>query len=537
MAGYSISYNGVLFKERFTECKEHRLSVVMSEDGGQALYIHHRFSIQTFIAADSVLMGVGQYWNSIKGRLMTTRGPLVISANAVQMLNLVGGDAKAGPVCSDFSITKFVGDRSAWLNFTIECDVPACDSNIAGVISNRWSSSANVDENHIWTRKVQGKLIVRDRSFQPDSFRELCIPPRPKGFKRISGDFQVSSDGLMLTYEIVDKQRYRPVPVPIANWTGTFELSTQNGTLSNKSMHAKAWADNSRPKSDLMTFLGNLILARFNFDQSAQRDIIKGASFRESLDENWMEVNISAQSGATDSFGKFAGIVKSAIGADIEVTDNKDENDFGARGTYYVTLFVSESMNACDAFQQTVGAVGEQFGSQVDEEDDEDDNTPPQTTIGTTAMMSIEDDATSYNDAHLANPYTICVIESKYIFDENKLQLPYASTATDDCVVVKVGKPFGRRICRCTATRNNLQPQVPSWVTGDPNEILLDRQIITETSPVSPDGHTKVHSITTEYVYALKKIPTQELKSGKLPYLKDSEVQTLSLYEFQDNSL
>ena len=126
-------------------------------------------------------------------------------------------DAKNGPKPLACRIIEVKGTKTAIIYFRIETWTGG-PSNVLDdcptVLSNRWSTEAEVDDNWVTRITTRGRMRVRTDAMQtddpasPDIFRSACLPlPVPDGFKRGPINVAAKEDGTELMWSCVDQQQ------------------------------------------------------------------------------------------------------------------------------------------------------------------------------------------------------------------------------------------------------------------------------------------------------------------------------------------
>lgn len=163
-------------------------------------------------------------------------------------------DAKLGPKPLRFDVRRIEGNT--WLAYyEIETYIPYCNAGSTPpyYLSNRWTTTINVDDEYFMSRTIDGILILNGQygnqtkywsgpeNFPVDAIVEdmvtnaVIIPPCPKRWERETIDIVRSSDGLTINYRIVDKQLYTAMPRPAtkidaqySETTGTKDFALMN---------------------------------------------------------------------------------------------------------------------------------------------------------------------------------------------------------------------------------------------------------------------------------------------------------------------
>lgn len=141
-------------------------------------------------------------------------------------------DAKTGPNPLYCDITQVAGQKTLIGMFAVETwltDEAADADEQSALIANRWEQENGLDQDFFCVRTISGRAIFRGNFLyektalgdfrqvqrKPSDYLSHVAPPVPLGYKRESVRTRLSSDGLTLTYTIVDRE----LPtVPPARW-------------------------------------------------------------------------------------------------------------------------------------------------------------------------------------------------------------------------------------------------------------------------------------------------------------------------------
>jgi hypothetical protein len=130
-------------------------------------------------------------------------------------------DAANGPTPLQCDPVNVVGEGTFnSVLFTIEFNIVPVDPAAARLIlSHRWQTSYQGDENHYLTRVTKGTVVFNGELLgitsdgawgfsreSPDLYRDQFFHPIPLGFVRTLPDVSISSDGLTMQYVILDQQ-------------------------------------------------------------------------------------------------------------------------------------------------------------------------------------------------------------------------------------------------------------------------------------------------------------------------------------------
>lgn len=120
-------------------------------------------------------------------------------------------DATVGPTPISCDVVAADGEpNSVAVLFQIRTDVTPCPvGSDRFVLSHRWETTHGHDENYYLTRQINGEIIfhagVRDAlGKNPDLVRNQFMHPVPLGMKRQPAMIAQSSDGLKISYTVLD---------------------------------------------------------------------------------------------------------------------------------------------------------------------------------------------------------------------------------------------------------------------------------------------------------------------------------------------
>jgi hypothetical protein len=259
-----IFYNGVqLLVSHITSWADR---AIYSEDGSERLYRHVSITAQVTIHPKTIA-GLGlpnaasapEIILALKRRLLTPRCPLVVQVGdnvvlrspplataASPLANNIADpefgivareafvDARNGPIPLYADVTEVRGTKTLLGVFSVETWL--VDDNLSdpayqsALISHRWQVENTLDHDYLSTRIISGKGIFRGDWLysktnkgdyrqvlrKPSDYLAFMAPPTPDGYRRISVKSQVSSDGLVCAYTIVDQE----VPTMLKRYAG-----------------------------------------------------------------------------------------------------------------------------------------------------------------------------------------------------------------------------------------------------------------------------------------------------------------------------
>lgn len=187
-------------------------------------------------------MGVTDDTNANSGKELVYAEPWPDSENPP-----VGGmlhwDCNDGPRCEVFSVEHVSGNSVFKVSATFTVCVVECDpastgdpgtakNNRTGILSNRWSSSDDIDANYLTTRTYSGRLKVASSKINPHLLRSVVVPPLLHGLRRDRMSFTVSVDGKTLDWTITDREVVTATPYPARTWDISHTVDTDTAMLS-----------------------------------------------------------------------------------------------------------------------------------------------------------------------------------------------------------------------------------------------------------------------------------------------------------------
>lgn len=292
-----VIYGDVTLK--LVKTKRFEQTPVFSDDGIDYLYTHFVVDVDCIFNAD-VMPGYGtsptQIMRLLRADLLTPRRTLRFVIESETLLEVWVPDASGGPYPKDLTINEIVGSKTFHVHWRCEADVRLCDGGSApeeyrSLLSNRWEQSQSYDQDFYAIRSTSGVLrVMPENTSVPvtlDSFRHLCLPPLPKGWKRASCRFGVSSDGLTLRYSIEDKEVTSLPPFPATSISARYTEST--GVLATTHF-AEISIDASGPpnasKQDLVAVCCQVAVSRID------DGLVDSAEIAEDLYENRVSLRV-----------------------------------------------------------------------------------------------------------------------------------------------------------------------------------------------------------------------------------------------------
>ena len=240
-------------------------------------------------------------------------------------------DVANGPRPLEAKVDEIIGGRTVRVEFEIEVCRSICSPdfndifpyNAGGsiqpdnrILNNRWSIEESKDENWATTRTISGTLRVKHHSFFPHAMRFLVVPPLLLGYQRVRQSFQDDETGLVLKYQIEDKQREAAPPWPAVEWKGHHAESGSgaNGSILTGEVSVRLTGPPGVDKISLIGAAGKVAVDRIRglaipWDETGRsnnKTQIINCSVVNSLDEPTIELRVQARYTAEDQARQLA---------------------------------------------------------------------------------------------------------------------------------------------------------------------------------------------------------------------------------------
>lgn len=184
----------------------------------------------------------------IRHHMLQERKPLLLMVAGRIVLQVgitADGDSSAsalddanGPKPVSCDVTEITGTQSFRILYTVTVRKVDCDESIPNTsskvidkndwLSLRYTGAHDIDEKGYSVIRYSGKLICRSSIIAkggPDMLRGMATPIPIPGFKR-SSQYYLSSDGLSLSFNVVDHEVYLCPPPGTVNANGTHTVAT-----------------------------------------------------------------------------------------------------------------------------------------------------------------------------------------------------------------------------------------------------------------------------------------------------------------------
>ena len=220
----AIYYGGINLGYIKTTRFEDRAEV--SKDKPDLVYRVTTIQVQSLLATEIIPANVGESLrdlvNRVRHELERPRRPFrYILDDGTVLIDLINGvDDANGPIPFGVSVTLFA-EKSLVITWGVEVRLADCQGRLNPILSNRWSETATIDDEHLTTLRRSGHLIVAGRKgINPDNYRSLVTPRIAPKMVRKSSTYTLHENGLELRYDFVDEEKYVLPPYPAVKASG-----------------------------------------------------------------------------------------------------------------------------------------------------------------------------------------------------------------------------------------------------------------------------------------------------------------------------
>ena len=521
-----------------------------SEDNKDYLYTRFTVDVTCIFNADVFVLGSDPAvtMRSVRQILLAPRQTLLIKVGTSILLESPAPDDNGGPIPLSCNITQISGTQTFIVTYRIQVDITDCNvSGQVSILSNRFAQDFTIDADGYSVRITRGKMVVRaTTTLNADNFREVVIPPIPKGWRRTRMSFTPTTDGLTLGYSIEDTEVYQTPPSPATTARGHYSESTEkHGIFTNVEVECTLRGPKNSKKSDLIKRAAAICISRTRLSRGTGNDTLMGAAVSEQLFDNEISVRIRVRrtTGISQALAVNVLVNSTKLGSELQGVDGIAV-DVGGRGSALALAVVAAFGNICGT-GEFIGDIpsaisASSFPAGEDGIDPVD--------IDITPILPGTDP--EWDDAHKLKPYTDYQIDTSYQTDQMKLQLPVAGPAFDlqgnatasQCV--SLAAPIAKRIVKWRAERlgergRNSGTDVNAPTDDYPDlplpapasgEVLLHKEQIPEAPRLMPDGFHYLFAVRGTYIYGLTKPrdetkgfisgvqESEELLAGSLPY-------------------
>jgi hypothetical protein len=416
-----------------------------------------------------------------------------------KFLQISAPDIKGGPYCESATFSRISGHRTAIVTATFVAHQHLCGSPPI-VLSNRWTTSASIDQNQYARITVNGRIVINPK-LDPggaDKYRHLTLFLLRQNFIVESADFRLSQDGLTLDYTIVHKELYRQYPPDIMSLDAEYGENTEVGAITYADMTVTATAKRDIPKAVVLGRVAQIILSRLDlavpqggaFDPK-EKDQLLNASMRESLTENRITMYVRVRKPQTKNQQLVMPLDPRTVGKELPVT--KNVADFKVRGTAAYDLIMADWKDCCTNADFTNPLFTSNSNSEFPME---------QFTFSTGTLPEPQPDKVSPENRQ--DPYKSYGHISEYEKITGVVTLPLGqSIGSGDsertALHVRLHQPYTKKHVRYSAERHNDWPGVPKAASPDNGGQITNSKIETEPPKLAADLNGFVYALSGQH--------------------------------------
>jgi len=392
---------------------------------------------------------------------------------------------------------------------------------------------------------------------QPVNVRWIVTPGLERGFRRERVNYSTDKTGLVVDYQIMDRQIYATAPWPATDWTCDHTESTNDGISLLSEVTCRLTGPPAVDKRALISraiqvvdcklkILDKLDVASFIFENAAIIDHVY---------EPVVEANIrirrvppNKEDGDDPHRLYLADLRANTLGQPISGLTRLDgePRDYDPAVSYIPPLYGwtpdgERSAAVClllSCFVQypcrDVHNIAKFEGLPEPGTPQSPGTVPDPPTLHPMPEGSLAKKTSDlpHSDAAKKAVFTFSRFSNIYFCPQNRVQLPIARTSAsakdanfDTCVVLTLAPPVCRRSITVDAERIGGWPELPkpvdSYKDGNLTGYLLDYRVEPQPPTISVDwsGSKKVFRATAHYLYAMNRAPTltEKLRIGVLP--------------------
>lgn len=514
-----------------------RREPVYSADGTEYLYTHWSLDV-TGILNPGLDEGFtpGATDVLIRASLAEPRQQLTYTVGADTVLSCPANgfttDANNGPRPFKFNVTRITGSTTFHVEFGVECWVIECNQNSPpAIISNRWQSVDQVDEDFLTTKIYRGIAVFRTDMLtllgnSPDHYRNQIFPPIQLGFKRVQINAIMHPSINSLSYEVIDReqtvylgdQHSKYGVTRFEGWYQTSTISNTEGGAGSGMVLAKidvnVWGEKDTTNWQLVLFAMQVIYQKLQLDGSVDPiPTLKNVAIRKALHARMIQATAEVLINPSQDINGISILNMLQLekdDLDIFVKDwtNPQPYDAGTRGSHRWEMLAQQFREVC---QKAPALLARQ--------QDNDSDEPYDITDPTTVNISVSDSLPYYqSNQYSSDVYHDYRVDVAYVTDYNYIQAPVASS-TPAVSVLQVAAPVSKKIVTWTAERPGSPPTMPLAQTTDSTLTLLSAQVTPTVPGLMADTSTPIYKASGVYTYAWNGyISDQTLTTGIVPW-------------------
>lgn len=575
MPGTNITYNGITFKDVLT--RNITQEVVPDSTGLNPLYVRIVVEADVTIIAGSGTTSIGFKGSgtiptvlaAVQQKILEPRRNFSMTIGSIPLFDIIPAaneaftaspgnslnrlDVNNGPKAS-LEVREMISNKVARATFRIEMAVPNCPGATLGdgVLSLRFWTNDDIDENWYTTRTFNGRLRVASKNVKLQDFRNFIFPPIAGGFKRKSVSLQEDPNGLELEFTVVDEEFYVSCPRPATTWRGTHNVSTPfaGGVIGDSEVRVELEGPRDTSKSELIQLAIKIIDNKLQLEtstlasrESEGRAMLLYYAVSEDLGRNRITATARVRH-TTASTTSGGNIFIKTVGQPLTIPDYQFNRSRGFNPTATLSNIVAQKLTtSCnpdiDTASSSKGKQKRRTRSGAKEGD------PPEVDIG---IRELEDYETSYSDDHGQKLYTAYRLSSQVMAPQGVVGLPVGSasgSSVDSQVFVQLHEPPANMIVRVVSERVGEPPEVPfprkSYTDSKTGIVhtLLYWDVSSAAVALTGDGRSQIFHVEAFFEYGLNREPDlskDKLEIGHNPAIKRSQVVTsLPTNMFTDN--
>lgn len=526
---------------------------IREPSGTDILYQQFRVHVSTIVNLDATTMGivagggnsVGERIERIRKSLAEDRKLFKFFMNGYLLLqSSAAEDSDNGPKVQRVNISR-IAPATVHIDFEIivaRVDCKDYDRSPTQVISNRWACTDDVGKNFATTRTWRGQLRVSDASVDPQKdYRKLVMPPLIDGWQRVRMNFVTEPNGLVMGYEITDRELAGDAP-PEPACRMSFRHSAafpMEGTLVWQDFHVHLQGIKQSDRQRLIERAAQVAFTKLELDgwNSKSGGTIHSLAIVDNYDSDSDQYGVDCHVRISKSISEAEKVSPNVpvqlgntplktMGKPLVMAgyDRTKTVNLGHQPSDMTTMFAAHLQSPCKNNHSMPQPNSSPSTPIVTHSEG---SPPPEVTYRNGYVPEIKGPA--YSPEHIEKAYTYYKIQCDYNVHSNIGQFPIAGNVPagkPTAVCIQFGNPTAQKIIKVEAERCGEWPQL--WNTrtfrdlnGIEHTMLKFRPSMRFTK--TGDGKT-IRCIDAEYVYALDRSPseTDQWSTAAVPWLSDS---------------
>lgn len=465
------------------------------------------------------------------------------TASAIQRLG--NTDVNNGPKLT-FTVNEIISGKVARCTVRCEMAVPNCKSAILGganpgLISLRFWTSDELDENWYVTRTFHGRLRVASKNFEPHSFRHLIFPPVGDGFKRKSVNVAEDPNGLELEFTVVDQEFFMSCPAPATTWSGKHTVSSPYaGTIIGiADVHVTLEGPRNTSKAELIQLAVQIIDNKLQLDTGhlatsglEGRAVLLYYAIEDTLHLN--RITATAKVRVVQASTSTGNIFSDTMGQPVTIDDynlNRSRTWNPSAATNLTGIVLQSLGSSCSpplpGFRTSTSSSSKNGSTSYVAHGEE--------TSVTAELRTLDKRDNSYSPETDAAAYNVYMLSSEVFIDQGTAGLPVGSTSSSSksasLVVVQLHEPTGSRKIRVIAERLSEPPKIPKPLRSFTMDGILNTlkswKLVGSSVTLAGDGVTPIYRVEGVIDYWLDNAPdpdTNFIPVGQNPAIENGKV-------------